>query len=73
MVTHNETSTGVTHPLEEIARITKQEFDKLLLVDAVSSLGCIPLARGRLGLRPGRHGVSEGFHDSPRSGLHQRQ
>ena len=43
MVTHNETSTGVTHPLEEISRITKQEFDKLLLVDAVSSLGCIPL------------------------------
>ena len=34
---------GVTHPLEEIARIAKQEFDKLLLVDAVSSLGCLPL------------------------------
>ncbi|CAI8031171.1 Soluble hydrogenase, small subunit [Geodia barretti] len=43
MVTHNETSTGVTHPLEEIARIAKQEFNKLLLVDAVSSLGCLPL------------------------------
>ena len=43
MITHNETSTGVTHPLEEIARIAKQEFDKLLLVDAVSSLGCLPL------------------------------
>ncbi len=43
MITHNETSTGVTHPVEEIARIAKQEFDKLLLVDAVSSLGCIPI------------------------------
>ena len=43
MVTHNETSTGVTHPMEDIARVAKQEFDKLLLVDAVSSLGCIPL------------------------------
>ena len=43
MITHNETSTGVTHPLEEIARIARQEFGKLLLVDAVSSLGCIPL------------------------------
>jgi len=43
MVTHNETSTGVTHPVEEIAKIVKGEFDKLLLVDAVSSLGCIPL------------------------------
>ena len=43
MITHNETSTGVTHPVEEIAKIVKQEFDKLLLVDAVSSLGCIPM------------------------------
>ena len=43
LVTHNETSTGVTHPVEEIAKIVKGEFDKLLLVDAVSSLGCIPL------------------------------
>ena len=43
LVTHNETSTGVTHPMEEIAKVVKGEFDKLLLVDAVSSLGCIPL------------------------------
>ena len=43
LVTHNETSTGVTHPVEEIAKIVKGEFDILLLVDAVSSLGCIPL------------------------------
>ena len=43
LVTHNETSTGVTHPLEDIARVVKGEFNKLLLVDAVSSLGCIPL------------------------------
>ena len=43
LVTHNETSTGVTHPVEDIAKVVKGEFDKLLLVDAVSSLGCIPL------------------------------
>ena len=43
LVTHNETSTGVTHPVEEIAKIVKGEFDKLLLIDAVSSLGCIPI------------------------------
>ena len=43
LVTHNETSTGVTHPVEEIAKIVKDEFDKLLLIDAVSSLGCIPI------------------------------
>ena len=43
MVTHNETSTGVTHPLDAIAQVVKGEFDKLLLVDAVSSLGCVPV------------------------------
>ncbi|HEU0020424.1 MAG TPA: alanine--glyoxylate aminotransferase family protein, partial [Dehalococcoidia bacterium] len=43
LITHNETSTGVTHDVETIARIVKDEFNKLLLVDAVSSLGCIPV------------------------------
>ena len=43
LVTHNETSTGVTHPLEAIAQVVKREFGKLLLVDAVSSLACVPL------------------------------
>lgn len=43
LITHNETSTGVTHDLENISRIVKEEFNKLILVDAVSSLGCIPL------------------------------
>ena len=43
IVTHNETSTGVTHDLQSIAGVVKGEFGKLLLVDAVSSLGCIPL------------------------------
>jgi len=43
LVTHNETSTGVTHPLQAIAEVVKGEFQKLLLVDAVSSLACVPL------------------------------
>jgi aspartate aminotransferase-like enzyme len=42
LVTHNETSTGLTNSLEEISAVVK-EFDKLLLVDAISSLGCIDL------------------------------
>lgn len=41
-ITHNETSTGVTNDLESISTVAK-EFDKLLLVDAISSLGCINL------------------------------
>ncbi|PKB68503.1 MAG: class V aminotransferase [SAR202 cluster bacterium Io17-Chloro-G4] len=43
LVTHNETSTGITHPLADVASVVKGEFDKLLLVDAVSSLACVPL------------------------------
>ncbi len=42
MVTHNETSTGVTNDLVSISSVVK-EFDKLLVVDAVSSLGSINL------------------------------
>lgn len=38
-VVHCETSTGVLSPLEEIARVVREESDALLLVDAVSSLG----------------------------------
>lgn len=43
LVTHNETSTGITHPLGDVAGVVKGEFNKLLLVDAVSSLACVPL------------------------------
>jgi len=42
LVTHNETSTGVTNDLAKISAAVK-EFDKLLIVDAVSSLGSIEL------------------------------
>ena len=37
-VTHNETSTGVLNPLEEIAAVVREESDALVLVDAVSAL-----------------------------------
>ena len=42
LVTHNETSTGVTNDLAAISSVVK-EFDKLLLVDAISSLSSINL------------------------------
>ena len=44
MVTHNETSSGVTNDLEAIARaIRGVRPDILILVDAISSLGSVPL------------------------------
>jgi len=42
LLTHNETSTGVTNDLATLSSIVK-EFDKLLLVDTISSLGSIKL------------------------------
>jgi aspartate aminotransferase-like enzyme len=42
LVTHNETSTGVTNDLAAISSVVK-EAGKLLLVDAISSLGSIDL------------------------------
>jgi aspartate aminotransferase-like enzyme len=42
LVTQNETSTGVTNDLKAIAAAIN-EFDKLILVDAISGLGCIDL------------------------------
>lgn len=42
MVTHNETSTGVTNNLKTIAKIVK-DAGKLLLVDAISSMSSINL------------------------------
>jgi aspartate aminotransferase-like enzyme len=44
LLTHNETSTGVTNDLKALAAmIRKHTPDALIVVDAVSSLGCIPL------------------------------
>jgi len=40
LVTHNETSTGITNDLASISSAVK-EFDKLLLVDAISSMSSI--------------------------------
>ncbi len=42
LITHNETSTGVTNDLASLSRVVK-EFDKLLLVDGVSSMSSIDL------------------------------
>jgi aspartate aminotransferase-like enzyme len=42
LVTHNETSTGVTNDVRAISKVVK-DAGKLLLVDAISSLGSINL------------------------------
>lgn len=49
-VTHNETSTGVTNDLQTIAEVVKGEFDKLILVDGISSVASIPMSADAWGL-----------------------
>src|SRR5262245_43812907 len=41
-IVHAETSTGALQPLDELGKLC-HEFDTLLVVDAVTSLGCVPL------------------------------
>jgi aspartate aminotransferase-like enzyme len=40
---HSESSTGALAPLAELARVVKQAPDRLLLVDAVTSIGALPI------------------------------
>src|SRR5256885_2084608 len=41
-IVHAETSTGAWQPIEELGKLC-HEFDTLLVIDAVTSLGCLPL------------------------------
>jgi aspartate aminotransferase-like enzyme len=51
LLTHNETSTGVTNDLQALAAaIRARRPDILLVVDAVSSLGCVDLRMDAWGL-----------------------
>ena len=44
LMTHNETSTGVANDVEMLAAMIRRlNPDTLIVVDAVSSLGCVPL------------------------------
>ena len=49
IVTHNETSMGIINPLEQLAKVAKNH-DKLLFVDAVSSMGGTEILVDRWGL-----------------------
>ncbi|MBU4273807.1 MAG: aminotransferase class V-fold PLP-dependent enzyme, partial [Planctomycetes bacterium] len=49
-ITHNETSTGVMNPVEEIAEIRKKYPDVLWLMDAVSSMAGVKIEVDKLGV-----------------------
>lgn len=64
LVTHNETSTGVTNPLEAIAKEVRAR-DRLLIVDAVSSMSSVPCPVERWGLDVVVSGSQKGWMAPP--------
>jgi aspartate aminotransferase-like enzyme len=47
---HNETSTGVMNPLDEICAVTRKYPDVALIVDSVSSFSAVPIPMDELGI-----------------------
>ncbi len=64
LVTHNETSTGVTNPLEAIAAAVRQR-DRLIIVDAVSSMSSVPCPVERWDLDVVVSGSQKGWMAQP--------
>ncbi len=51
LLTHNETSTGVTNPIPDLAAVARELApEALLLVDGISGLGAVPFAQDEWGL-----------------------
>jgi len=64
LVTHNETSTGVTNDLGALSKVVK-ESGKLLLVDAISSMGSINLPVDEWGCDVAVTGSQKGWMAPP--------
>jgi aspartate aminotransferase-like enzyme len=49
-LTHNETSTGVTNPIDKLATVVHEESAALIFVDSVSGLGALPFETDAWGI-----------------------
>jgi len=58
---HNETSTGVMNPLEEITQVVKNYPDVMLMVDTVSSMTGVKIEVDKLGLDVCLAGTQKAF------------
>lgn len=63
-LTHNETSTGLTNPLERLARVAR-ERDRVVVVDGVSSVGSIPVEMDAWGIDVLISGSQKGWMAPP--------
>ncbi len=64
LLTHNETSTGVTNPLRELARAAR-EADRLVVVDGVSSISSIDIETDAWGVDVAVSGSQKGWMAPP--------
>ena len=66
---HNETSTGVMSPLEEIAALKRKHPDVMFIVDSVSSMTAVPLKFDDLGIDVLLAGTQKAFALPPGTGV----
>lgn len=64
LLTHNETSTGLTNPLRELARVARQA-DRLVVVDGVSSVSSIDIETDAWGIDVAVSGSQKGWMAPP--------
>src|SRR5439155_6753110 len=64
LIQHSETSTGVIHDIEAVARVT-HEAGALLVVDVVSSLGAVPYHGDAWGVDVAVGGSQKAFSATP--------
>jgi aspartate aminotransferase-like enzyme len=68
LLTHNETSTGLTNPLRELARVGR-EWDRIVVVDGVSSISSIDIETDAWGIDVAVSGSQKGWMAPPGLGL----
>ena len=64
LLTHNETSTGLTNPLRELARVAR-DAGKLVVVDGVSSISSIAIETDAWGIDVAVSGSQKGWMAPP--------
>ena len=64
LLTHNETSTGLTNPLRELARVGR-EADRIVVVDGVSSISSIEIETDAWGVDVAVSGSQKGWMAPP--------
>lgn len=64
LLTHNETSTGLTNPLRELARVARQA-DRIVVVDGVSSISSIEIETDAWGIDVAVSGSQKGWMAPP--------